>query len=57
MSEHWTAEELREYQRTGREPVRRSSREIRNIVNAFKNPIPQEEIERRYAEAEARGEV
>ena len=57
MSEHWTVEELREYQRTGREPVRRSSREIRDIVNAFKNPIPKEEIERRYAEAEARGEV
>lgn len=41
--EHWTAAELKEFYRTGREPVRQS--------------IPQEEIERRYAEAEARGEV
>ena len=43
MSEHWTAAELKEFYRTGREPIRQS--------------IPQEEIERRYAEAEARGEV
>ena len=41
--EHWTAAELKEFYRTGREPIRQS--------------IPQEEIERRYAEAEARGEV
>lgn len=41
--EHWTAEELREFYLTGRDPIRRS--------------IPQEEIERRYAEAEKRGEV
>ena len=78
MSEHWTVEELREYQRTGREPVRKASptccqpgrsrsipwedplpvnQEALDIINAHKNPIPQEEIERRYAEAEARGEV
>ena len=78
MSEHWTVEELREYQRTGREPVRKASptccqpgrsrsipwedplpvsQEVLDIINAHKNPIPQEEIERRYAEAEARGEV
>ena len=73
---HWTAEEYREYQRTGREPIRNVAptrcqpgkprdvwgdlpvtREMADIVNAYKNPIPQEEIERRYAEAEARGEV
>ena len=78
MSEHWTVEELREYQRTGLEPVRKASptccqpgrsrnipwedplpvsQEALDIINAHKNPIPQEEIERRYAEAEARGEV
>ena len=78
MSEHWTVEELREYQRTGREPVRKASptccqpgrsrsipwedplpvsQEALDIINAHKNQIPQEEIERRYAEAEARGEV
>lgn len=78
MSEHWTVEELREYQRTGREPVQKASptrcqpgrsrnipwedplpvsQEALDIINAHKNPIPQEEIERRYAEAEARGEV
>lgn len=76
MSEHWTVEELREYQRTGREPVRKASptccqpgrsipwedplpvsQEALDIINAHKNPIPQEEIERRYAEAEARGKV
>lgn len=79
MSEHWTAEELREYQRTGREPARKPSptccqpgrrtvtpwdeempgisQEARNILAAHRNPIPQEEIERRYAEAEARGDV
>lgn len=33
------------------------SQEALDIINAHKNPIPQEEIERRYAEAEARGEV
>lgn len=78
MSEHWTVEELREYQRTGQEPVRKASptccqpgrsrgipwedhlpvsQEALDIINAHKNPIPQEEIERRYAEAEARGEA
>lgn len=43
MSERWTAAELKEFYRTGREPVRQS--------------VPQEEIERRYAEAVKRGEV
>lgn len=41
--EHWTAAELKEFYRTGREPIRQS--------------IPQEEIERRFAEAAKRGEV
>lgn len=109
MSEHWTAEELREYQRTGREPVRprlglsdgptrkaqepvrprlglsdgpmRKAREIEEsaaamqaagenfvkklceggdwpyLLAAERRKKDQEEIERRYAEAEARGEV
>ena len=100
MSEHWTAAELREYQLTGREPVRprlglsdgpkenardinkiakgvkaasleftkkldndndwkaaKKLAEIMDIMKATKDPVPQEEIERRYAEAEARGEV
>lgn len=100
MSEHWTAAELREYQLTGREPVRprlgmsdgpkekardinkiaegvkaasleftkkldndndwtaaKKLAEIQDIMKAYKDPVPQEEIERRYAEAEALGEV
>ena len=61
-TDHWTAEEYREYQRTGREPVRQQnplniSRDVLDLIEAHKNPIPQEEIERRYAEAEKRGEV
>lgn len=69
MRDHWTAEEYREYQRTGKEPARKEeaaagqpggrmfSPEAQAILDAWKNPTPQEEIERRYAEAEKRGDV
>ena len=60
--DHWTAEEYREYQRTGREPAGKAEpmklgQDARDLMEAYLHPTPQEEIERRYAEAEKRGET
>lgn len=55
MKDHWTAAEYREYLRTQREPVERKAASQTSCRSA--RPPTQEEIERRYAEAEKRGEV
>lgn len=66
--DHWTAEEYREFQRTGREPIRapkpaegRKEREqtarefFSNVYNAFCES--KANVEQKWAEAEKRGEI